>query len=86
MEKKSVLKPLLYACTCCVSQVYDSYQSLLNGLDLLVQVCHNFPSPAVRNENSKVTAVAEVSPNISVDTVDGKNVCSPRHQLPVNDR
>lgn len=55
--------------------MYDSYQSLLNGLDLLVQVCHNFPSPAVRNENGKVSAVTEGAATIKVDTVDGKNVC-----------
>lgn len=29
-------------------QVYNSYQSLLNGLDLLVQVCLNFPPPPSR--------------------------------------
>lgn len=79
MEKKPVLEVFLQIPTCCVSQVYDSYQSLLNGLDLLVQVCHNFPSPAARNEIVKGTAVTEVAANISIDTVDGQNVCLHLH-------
>ncbi|KAK3932143.1 Triple functional domain protein [Frankliniella fusca] len=72
----------LYESMCqAYTEVYDSYQSLLNGLDLLVQVCHNFPSPAARNETIKGTAVTEVAANISIDTVDGQNVHSTSKKL-----
>ncbi|KAG8272536.1 hypothetical protein J6590_039245 [Homalodisca vitripennis] len=53
----------LYESMCqAYTEVYNSYQSLLNGLDLLVQVCLNYPQPPsrppyIRYGNNKLASI-----------------------------
>nr|XP_024216575.1 triple functional domain protein isoform X4 [Halyomorpha halys] len=43
------------------TEVYNAYQSLLNGLDLLVQVCLNFPPPPSRPPRIHYTNIAIIN-------------------------